>query len=215
MKKTICTILILLLLGITIGCNLIAYPIYVLSADRQKKVPAEFSDIKGKRVCIWVWADNSLLFEYPVVRLDIANYVKHHMQKHLECDVVRPEEVENYRESEYEAENISVVKIGQHFKADYVLFIQVLDFRTHPLGAPNLFQGYINAECALYDCESGRLPIESPHRRVWSGRISIKHPKKRALLLSKTSELNMRATLLNLFAQELTKKFYDHYEVIE
>lgn len=204
-----------LLLSTLSSCNIIAFPIYALSADKLKKVEPEFGDLTGKRVCIWIWTDNSILFEYPFIRLDMANYIKKYLTQNVDCEVVDPEEVESFREKEEYSEVTPLVKIARYFNADYLLFIQIFDFETNPIGAPHLSQGYINAEAALYDAKDDNISIESPRRRVWVGRISLKYPKDRAVPISDLTKANTISKLLDTFAERLAEKFYTHYEPVE
>ncbi len=196
------------------GCNLVTYPLYALNAGRTRKVSAEYKGLSGKKVCVWVWADESLLFNYPSIRLDIASHARYFiMQSIKDIRFVKPSTVANYQRSQYGAETMPIVSVGKHFGADVVLFIQVMDFRTRPPTSPSLFQGFLNAHCSLYDC-TGNLPIQSEKRKLWSGIIQIVYPERRLMDISQTNDLAMRSTLLKLFGDKLAKKFYDHQVLI-
>jgi hypothetical protein len=191
------------------GCNLIGAPLSMMAQNQTQKVPAEYGNLSGKNLCIWVWADESLLFEYPVIRLDVANHVKHLLKQHVKnIKIVDPATVDKFQRNEYDADTMPVVQVGKRFKADVVLFIQVSDFLTRPSGSPNLFQGRMNAQCALYDCK-GDLPLESTERKLWGGKIEVVFPERPVGMMD-TDDLRIRATLLELFGENIAKKFYDY-----
>lgn len=201
--------LLLLPLMFTAGCNLIGAPLSMMAQDQTKKVPAEYGDLPGKNVCIWVWADESLLFEYPVIRLDVANHARHYLKQHVKnIKVVDTAVVDKFQRNEYDADTMPVVQVGKRFKADVVLFIQVSDFVTRPTGSPNLFQGRMNTQCALYDCK-GDLPLESPERKLWGGKIDTVFPERPVGMMD-TDDLRIRSTLLELFGEKIARKFYDY-----
>ncbi len=201
--------LFLLPLFMVTGCNLIGAPLSMLAQDQTKKVPAEYGELSGKTVCLWVWADESLLFEYPIIRLDVANHAKHFLKQHVKnIKIVDTSVVDKFQRNEYDADTMPVVQVGKRFKADVVLFIQVSDFVTRPSGSPNLFQGRMNTQCALYDCK-GDLPPESPERKLWGSKIEAVYPERPVGMMD-TDDLRVRATLLELFGEDIAKKFYDY-----
>jgi hypothetical protein len=191
------------------GCNWVGPAMSFAAMEQTKKVPAEYSELGGKKVCIWVWSDESLLFEYPAIRIDAANWAKYYIKQNVKSvDFVDPIRVHKFQESNYEADAMPIVEIGQKFEADVVLFIQVSEFTTRPQGSPNLFQGHMNAQCALYDCK-GELPVESPKRKLWDGKIDIEFPDHPVSTME-SSDVKMRSTLLGMFGESLAKKFYEY-----
>jgi hypothetical protein len=191
------------------GCNYVAPILYLANAEKTEKVSAEYSELAGKKVCVWVWSDESLLFVYPAVRVDTANYASCCIKEHLKgVDFVDAIRVAKFQRSNYEADSLPVVEVGRKFDADVVLFIQVSDFVTRPAGSPNLFQGQMATQCAIYDCK-GELPVESPKRKLWSGSIKVVYPDHPVGMLE-TNDMAMRSILLKLFGDALAKKFYDY-----
>jgi len=198
-----------LLMPLSWGCNWLAGPLYLLSAEQTKKIPAEYGQLAGKRVCVWVWADDSVLFDFPALRSEVAGYAKHYIAEHVNASFVDPLAVEKFHRERYDADSLSPVEVGQHFDADVVLFIQVLDFRTRPIDSPNLFQGHVAASCALYDCR-GEKPPFSPDRQLWTGQVEVTYPPRGPVGMMQSNEVTIRAQVLTAFAQELAKKFYDY-----
>ncbi len=193
------------------GCNLLAFPMYAMNANKTKKVLPEYAGLPGKKVCIWVWADESLMFDYPAIRLDIANHVKYFLQQHIKCEIIDPAVVEKYRKSNYQVDVLSPVEIGKHFKADVVLFIEVSDFGTQMPDSPELLQGRLNTRCVLYDCK-GTLPVTSVKRKLWSDNINVVYPENRPVSITQMNALALRSIVLKLFGEKLAKKFYEHRE---
>ncbi len=210
LSAVIAGILMSLLIG---GCNLLAFPMYAMNANKTKKVLPEYSGLPGKKVCIWVWADESLMFDYPAIRLDIANHVKYFLNQHVKCEIIDPDVVEKYRKSNYQVDVLSPVEIGKHFGADVVLFIEVSDFGTQMPDSPELLQGRLSAHCVLYDCK-GNLSVTSTRRKLWSGNINIVYPENRPVSISQMNALALRSIVLKLFGENLAKRFYEHREPI-
>ncbi len=211
--RQISAIVALTMIVMISGCNLLAFPIYAFNADKTKKVLPEYSGLQGKKICIWVWADESLMFDYPAIRLDIANHAKYFIQQHIQCDIIDPALVDKFRKSQYQADLLTPVEIGKHFKADVVLFIEVSDFSTHMPDTPELLQGRLSTHCVLYDC-TGNLPVTSPQRKLWSGNIDVVYPENRPMSVAQTNVLAIRSITLKLFGEKLAKKFYEHREPI-
>lgn len=199
---------LLVLLSAT-GCREIGGLWYAANADRTKKVPAEYADLAGKRVCVWVWADDAILFDHARIRLDVANHVKFAIGQHVECDFVAPAVVDKFQRANNQAEELGIVQVGRRFDADVVLFIQITEFRTRPLTSPSSFQGVITSHCALYDCK-GTLPADNPERRQWSEKITITFPEGRPWNMTEADDFSTRSATLQVFGQALAKKFYTH-----
>ena len=203
MKK----IFLLLILPAIAGCNLIGAPLSILTQNQTKKYPAEYADLPGKSLVIWVWADDSLLFDYPVIRYDVANHTKYFLSRHVKnLKIVDPASVAKFQRTQYEADTMLITQIGKKFNTDIVLFIQVSDFITRPADAPNLFQGNIKADCALYDSKGGTTVRES---KLWSGVINVTYPDHPVGMYD-ASDLAIRSMLLKLFGETLAKKFYEY-----
>jgi hypothetical protein len=116
--------------------------------------------------------------------------------------------VDKFQRSEYDADTMPVVQIGRKFNADVVLYIQVSNFVTRPNGSPNLFQGKMNTLCSLYDCK-GQLPTESNERKLWSGKVDVVYPEH-PMGMMETNDLVIRSTLLKLFGETISQKFYEY-----
>jgi hypothetical protein len=201
------------LLGIIVllssGCNMLSFPLYALASEQTKKIPAEYTGLPGKKICILVWADESVLFDFPALRIDTSNHARYFLRQHVKnIQVVDSAAVDKFQRNDYDADQLPAVSVGRKFKSDVVLFIQVVEFLTRPQGTPNLFQGRMSTECVLYDC-TGELPVESPNRKLWSGKISVVYPEHPVGLME-TNEINVRSTLLKLFGENLAKKFYEY-----
>jgi len=207
--RWLCLLIVVPFLAACAGCNLIAAPLSIMAQDQTKKVPAEYADLSGKNLTIWVWADESLLFEYPVIQKDTANHARYFLLQHVKnVKITDIDAVDRFQRSNYDADTLPVPQVGRKFNADAVLFIQVSEFVTRPAGAPNLFQGRMNTQCALYDCK-GDLPVESPNRKLWSGAVSVVYPERPVGLMD-SNDLTIRSVLLKLFGEALAKKFYEH-----
>jgi len=196
------------------GCSYLGAAASIIGQDQTKKVPAEYANLSGKQVCVWVWADESLLFDYPAVRIDVANHARHYILQHVkDVKVIDVRTVDKFQRSEYESDTMPVVQIGRKFNADAVLYIHVSNFLTRPTGSPNLFQGRMNTLCSLYDCK-GQLPTESTERKLWSGKVDVVYPDRPVGMMD-TNDLVVRSALLKLFGEKLAQKFYEYRAPVE
>lgn len=196
------------------GCNILAPSMAIFAADQTQKVTAEYGGLKGKRVCVWVWADEGIRFDYPAVCQDIAAHAKFFIQQNVNCTFVDLDEIAKFQRSDYDAYQSSVVDIGKRFNADAVLFIQVLEFRIHPEEIISLSRAHIETQCALYDC-TGEQPAENRERQLWTGRIDIDYPKGRPKSTSEATPQQVRSESLKVFGATLAKKFYNHRERLD
>ena len=207
------SLLLLLLTGLagSTGCKMMGMAMYPLLAERKEKIPAEYEDLEGKKICTWVWADEAALFEFPTLKLDVANHASYFIRQHIKCDFVDAVAVERFQRTNYDSDQLSVVEIGQRFNADAVLFIEIIEFQVHPSGARSMVQGKLTAQCSLYKC-TGDLPVESRQRQVWDGEINVTYPEGRPISVRDASPQYVRSATLKVFAAALAKKFYSHYE---
>ena len=199
--------LCLLLLGAP-GCNWLTPLAFV--GEHKQQVYAEFDKLPDSRTLILVWTPPETLFDYPHIRFELTSYLadKLHaglMEKKQQVDLVDPRDVEDYLQQQF-SKRIDPAEVGRHFKADYVIYLELLQFQLRSPEEPQFLRGQIESSIAVYDLTGdGDLPGRfelTPVRTVY--------PEKGPLVLSSTNALHVRETLYRMFAEQTARKFYDH-----
>ncbi len=192
------------MLGLLSGCNLLT-PIAFLG-PHQRKVPAEFDKLEGKRTLIMVWAEPETLFDYPHVRLELATYIGDKLAAGLkDCDLVDPRHVEDYLERTLDA-TFDPEKVGAQFDADAVLYVELLKFQIRDPYSPDLVRGQVNSTVTVYD-----LRADPDETRVYVLQpVDVLCPKNQPLLMSPRNALWVRQQTYEQLAENVARKFYEH-----
>jgi hypothetical protein len=197
----------LLLVGLC-SCRLLLYPIMATAPDPTKKVPAEFGRLAGHRVAIVVWADQGTLFEYPYIRFELAEYVAYHLkQKIRPIGLVSNREIAAYQQSHYDWDSVAPARIGQQFDADLVLYVEVLEYTTRGGGTDYLLSGRGRVALAVHDVRA-----EPSQQRGYHGEAQVRYPESGSLGSTEATTATVHRRTLDLLAQAVAKKFYDHEE---
>jgi hypothetical protein len=202
------TILCFFVLVLIPACNWLT-PLVII-ADPKRKVTAEFDKLAGRRVAILVWTDQSTLFDYPHARLELATHLADKLsteltQRQLGTSVTNPREVEDFLQKNPSA-RVDAVLVGQQFKSDFVIHVEVVEFQFRSPDHPQLLQGRINASVAVHDtrlpdAKGGRFPLAP---------VDCVFPEGAPVLMSATNSLMVREATYQKFAEIVARKFYEH-----
>lgn len=198
----------LVLAPLAASCNLLTPLIFV--GEHKKTIAPEFDKLANNRVAILVWADQSTLFDYPYARLELATYVGDKLfaemtQRHLGTDVVSPADVEDYLQKNVSA-LIEPKTVGEEFDADYVIYLEVLEFQIRDVDQPQLLRGKIHATVTVYDIRS---ETEIPTTFELAP-VHCVHPKRGPVLLTATNSPQIRETTYHKFSELVARKFYEY-----
>jgi hypothetical protein len=190
------------------SCNLLT-PFVVLS-EHTKKVSPEFDKLAGKRVAVLVWTEPATLFDYPHVRFELATYIGDKLyaemgQRSLGTQVVDPRDVEDYLQKNIDAQ-IDPYAVGRKFNADYVVYLEVLEFQIRDPQAPQFLRGRIHASVSVHDIHAER----EPQRRYELTPVLCVHPEDAPVLMSATNSPLIREATYRKFAEQVARKFYEH-----
>jgi hypothetical protein len=190
------------------ACNLLT-PI-VLVIEPTKKVLPEFDKLAGKRVAVLVWAQPATLFDYPHTRFELAAYVGDKIyaemrQRELGTQVVDPREVEDFLQKNLDAQ-IDPYAVGRRFNADYVVYVELLEFQVRDPQAPQFLRGRIHAGVSVHDVQAaGAAP-----RRYELLPVQCIHPEENPVPLTATNAPLIREATYRKFAELVARKFYEH-----
>ncbi len=186
------------------GCNWLVPLIFV--GEHQRTVPAEFSKLAGKRTVVLVWAEPATLFDYPHIRLELSTYIAEKIRAGTEqSDVVDPTDVEDFVQQNLEAA-IDPVLTGNHFGADYVVYVELLHFQIRDPSMPDLVQGRAQAPVSVYNLRAD--PDETDHFVLTP--IEVSCPENTPLLMSSRTVLLVRQQTYEQLSEKIARKFYDH-----
>lgn len=204
MKKTMSVTTLCVLSAAACGCNLLTPLIFI--GEHKRKVPAEFDKLQGKRVLVLVWAEPETLFDYPNVRIELMSYAGDKIRAGVkDCDLVDAGRVEDFLERHLQA-TIDPQQTGRHFQADFVVYIELLEFQIRDISAPDLLRGRLNASVSVYDL--GADPDETS--RYTLSPVEILCPQNQPMLMSSRNALLIRLQTYEQFAESVARKFYQH-----
>ncbi len=203
------TLLLMLTAGACLGgCSGLRWLSYVLVGDSStRKVKAEFTELRGKKVAVVIQADERVYFEHTQVDLEMGYAIRGHLLKNVnDIRVVDPPVVSSYQERDLRWEALPKTELGKELKVDYVLLVTIAEFSTQEPGTVRLFRGNLLGSAALY-----KTNAEEDVSCVWYTRnpIRVTFPKESQGRYGQ-NDRKVRLQTINLFADELAKKFYDH-----
>lgn len=202
----------LLLAGLcaTGGCNYFAWFAQLLPIPQNlgEPVDPEYKGLDKHSVAIVVFSDRQTHFEYPQAGEVVAYATHEEFKKSLsKVTVIDPAFVLNYQKQHWDWDVMDKTELGKTFKADYVLYISLMEFSGRAKGSINIVQGVISAEVAVYK-------TNAPEReaRRWNGDIRVVYPdlQKAPDGVPGTNDRIVLERAVREFADQLAKKFYWH-----
>jgi len=190
------------------GCQAIRFLVFgVAPTGKGQWVPAQCEVLsKGKRVLVLVYADQAIQYQQEqLARYNTAAFAASELQSKLKVEVVDPAAVEHFQAANINWANQPLSKIGQRFHADYVLYIELLEFTTAAEESGELLRGRIAANASLY-------PTGTVDQQLWQGNVGAVYPPDNPEVAGLGVAQRISDETLKLFAEHLVKCFYGHYE---
>ncbi|NIA07563.1 MAG: hypothetical protein GWP14_08010 [Actinobacteria bacterium] len=192
--------------GLT-GCQAVRFLVHLMvPVGKGEWVPAESEVLTpGKKVLILVYADQSIQYlNQQLARFDTAAAVAAELDSKLELDVVDPATVEHFQAANFNWADQPLSRIAQRYRADYILYIELLKFTTSAEQSGELVRGQLEATSSLYSADDVST-------QLWQGKVKVVYPDTPLVADMGVSE-RIRYETLKLFAERLVKHFYGHYE---
>ena len=206
-SKLVLSLLILSFTGLT-GCQAIRFIVHkMVPTGKGKWIPAETEALtSGKRVLILVYADQSIQYTHQqLARFDTAAVVATELDDKTEVDVVDPAMVEHFQAANLNWADKPLAHIAQRYHADYILYIELLEFTTSAEESGELVRGRLEASSALYAADDVAT-------QLWQGKVKVVHPPDTPVVADLGVPERIRYETLMLFAERLVKNFYGHHE---
>ncbi len=203
MRKYLSLLLLPFLLS---GCNWFEFPAFVLFGKTHEKVKAEYTGLKGKRVAIIIAGLPAIDFEDPYARMDLALASAALIRQEVdEVQFVDQEKIERYQQENLDWISLPMRELGKHFGVDRILYIELMQFTTVEPESINLVRGRVWSQVSIYEIDSAQ-----PNTPVYETEIQAVYPERGPLPMSDTARMGVRQKIIVLYAQELSRKFYNH-----
>lgn len=196
------------LLALLTACNLLTPLVFL--GEHKKKVSAEFDKLAGGRVAIAVWTPPETLFDYPFARFELATYVADKLAADMETnrvaiDLVDTRDVEDFLQA-HPGADVNPRMVGEHFRADYVVYLEVLEFQIRDPEHPQFLRGRIQASVTVHDIKAD----PDMARRYELAQVKTLYPSSAPVQMSPTNAMMIRQQTYRMFAEQVARKFYEH-----
>ncbi len=212
-RKWVCICGLLAAVGTSAGCSteMWRYMAYITRGGRSKKVKAQFAGMAGKTVAVVVYTDRRTQYEFPDLNLTLSMAIASRLDKNVKnIKIVPPARVVRYQDENIYWEEMDKVDLAKALGADYVLYVPMEEFGTRLPDSSYLYQGRATCQLGVYDVT--KLPRES--RVYQSDKIRILYPEHEPAGMLNENDRQVRVTTEAMFADKLTKLFYDHKEEV-
>ncbi len=188
-----------------LGCNLLMPAVFLHPGT--KKVPPEFAKLANTKTLVLVWAEPATLYDYPHIRLEVASYVGDAIRAGVDgVQLVNERKVEEYLQAHPE-ESVDARAVGEHFEAEMVVYLELLEFQIRDPESPDLLQGRARAAVRVYDLtpEADELGYQE------LSEVAVTYPEQ-AVLYTLTAPVVIRNETYKQTAELVARKFYEHDE---
>ena len=192
------------LMLLTGGCGKFIY--FFWPFGRTKTIPAEFDGLKNRSVAVVVFANETTQFEYPWAVLNLSAMTSAMLRSGVKgLTAINAQKINAYQRKNLHWAEMDRTALGKALKADFVLYISLVEFTTVEEGYVDLLRGKINGEIKVYDCSKSEADA-----CVWTcENIRVSFPKTATVRTAK-NETEIHSRIMVKFSQKLARKFYSY-----
>lgn len=185
------------------GCQLA----YFFTSQKQEPVSAEYSQLAGKRVAVLVWAEPATLDLDPYARHRVGRSVRYHMAKGMpDTRFVDTRDVDEMQERNGASwQSWSDEKICEVLHCDRIVRIDLMVYTTRLQDSRALRKGRIEATVNIF-AGTADMGVES----LYGTEVSATFPEGATASTIDMSDSDILHNTVELFAQDVARKFYDH-----
>ncbi len=188
------------------GCNIMAYPAYVILGEHEIKVNAQYKGLEGKHTAIMISGHPGLAFEYPYIMSNLALASQKMISANVElCSFVNQNEIESFQRMNPQWIGLHMQQLGKQFDAQRIIYVEIVQLSMREEQSVNLLRGHLITDIKVYDLESG-----NQEEAVLETEVEAIFPERAPEFMSDSAEHRIKEKLVMLFADKLSKKFYDH-----
>ena len=189
------------------GCNILAWPVYVLFGGQKQKIEAEYRDLENQTVAIIVGGQSGIDFEYPYARTNIALALSQMLMQHLEGVNIASLEKIKKAQNRLDWNSLKFAEMSRLFDCQKILYIDLIRYTLYEENSIHLLRGVIIADVRVYDMHSPQTELP-----VYDAEVDATFPEGAPQIHSQSVLQAMELRTISEFAQAAAKKFYDHYE---
>ena len=192
------------LMLLTGGCGKFIY--FFWPFGRTVTIPAEFDGLKNHSVAVVIFAKENTQFEYPWAVMGLSAMTSERLRAGVKgLTTIDAQKISAYQRKNLHWAEMDRTAVGKALKADFVLYISLVEFSTVEEGYVDLLRGTINGEIKVYDCSK-----KEDDACVWTcENIRVKFPKT-ATVRTTGNEAAIHSEIMVKFSEELAKKFYSY-----
>jgi len=148
--------------------------------------------------------DTGLAAEFPRIEISLADALAKVLAEKKACGPIVPaHSVEAVRRSEAGFAGWSVAQVGEYFNTDYVLHVELFEFRLKDNPSSNVYRGYAEAAVRLVSPDSGE--------QVWPVLAAARLVKGETLPDADPEETGQQErVLVEGFAEKIARHFYTY-----
>lgn len=182
----------------TSGCvGLLSNLMYAVKGE---KVPAEFDELKDKKVAVLAISEDVPYRDDVAARM-LARHVSEILQTEVKkITIVDEDAVDQWRDKNG-WENMDFQALGKAIETDYVLVFEISNLKLRE-GA-TLYRGNCGVNTTVYDIAAGKRPF----RRQLD---DFSYPVNAGQHTTETTEARFRRTFIVILAQRLARYFYNY-----
>ncbi len=181
------------------GCTLSNMPGF---GDRTPAKP-EYSGLAHHSVAIVVLADDSTLYEYPDIPLNVSQAVASALTVAVPgVKVTDPRALTKFERDNPYWETLPPSDLIRRLKVQRLMLIDLTHFSTHEPGNANVWMGVMVANVSIGEAESA-----NPDNFVYRTNVSAQYPGDRSLGVLDSDEQTVRLALLQTFTHNLLARF--------
>jgi len=192
------------LMLLTGGCGEMLY--FFWPFGRTKTIPAQFDGLKNRSVAVVVFAPESTQFEYTWAVLNLSAMTSARLRAGVKgVTTIDSQKINAYQRKNLHWAEMDRTALGKALKADFVLYISLVEFSTVEEGYVDLLRGRINGEIKVYDCSKSE-----DSACVWTcENIRVTFPKT-ATVRTARNEADIHSVIMAKFSEKLARKFYSY-----
>jgi hypothetical protein len=194
------------------GCSLVVMTGKMLLGDLKKD--SQFHDAThvdlpktNAKVLVLCSANETIRADYAAVEFDVLEGLIHRLKAHDVKKIVSPNAVAGWID-EHGGQFDDLQPIAEHFRAEYVIHIQMTKFTTQEENSPNLLRGQASGRVHAYKMDG--TGAERRLVEVMSSDFNANYPQGNPISIDKKSAKNFQQEFVDRVSLQLSLIFYDH-----
>lgn len=191
----------------TLGCQVA----YLFAPDATEEIQPEYT-IGESTVAVVVWADQSIMDEYPQARTQICRSLSHHLKEGIpEATIVSARRVINMQnDSGLNWSQLGTNELCEELECEYILRVDLETFTTRASSTPHLRKARIDASMNLYK----KAELETI-QSVYQDEVRSLYPPESKHGAYDMDERDLMHSAIEFFSIKAARKFYAHEILLE